>query len=114
MASEHNIALANMRCQNVANEARERMNNKSKYEVGKVLIARQWIKQPRVNKNIRYRSVEIGNDKLEDQITLQGIAKEEDEVMLFEALVDSNFIYSYCATCHSSQGTIVKESGSIH
>ena len=68
MASEQNIALANMRCQNVANEARERMSNKSKFEVGKVFFARQWIEQPRVKKNIRYRIVEIRNDKLEDQM----------------------------------------------
>ena len=40
------------------------MNKKSKYEVGETLIARQWIKQPRVNNNIRYIIVEIGHDKL--------------------------------------------------
>ena len=34
--------------------------------------------------------------------------------MLFEAAVDNNFIHSYCATCHSSQGASVKESVSIH
>ena len=34
--------------------------------------------------------------------------------MLFEAIVDNNFIYSYCATCHSSQGASVKGSITIH
>ena len=53
MASEHNIA--NIRCRNVANEIRNRLNKKDKYEVGEILIARKWIKQPRVNVNLRYR-----------------------------------------------------------
>ena len=34
--------------------------------------------------------------------------------LLFEPFVDANFIYSYCATCHSSQGASVKESMTIH
>ena len=43
------------------------------------------------------------------QITLQSIAKDEkNKLMLFEAVVDNNFIYiyiyAYCATCHSTRG----------
>ena len=114
MASEHNIAYTNMRCRNVANEIRERMNKTNKYEVGEVLIARKWIKQPRVNVNLRYKIVRLKPDKLGTQITLQNIANEEDEFMLHESIVDANFIYSYCATCHSSQGASVKGSITIH
>ena len=114
MASEHNIAYTNIRCQNVANEIRNRLNKKDKYEVGEILIARKWIKQPRVNVNLRYRITSIRHDELGAQITLQNIANDEDEFMLFEAIVDNNFIYSYCATCHSSQGASVKGSITIH
>ena len=114
MASEHNIAYTNIRCRNVANEIRNRLNKKEKYEVGEILIARKWIKQPRVNVNLRYRITSIEQDELGAQITLQNIANDEDEFMLFEAVVDANFIYSYCATCHSSQGASVKGSITIH
>ena len=114
MASEHNIAYTNVRCRNVANEFRNRLNKKSKYEVGEILIARKWIKQPRVNVNLRYRITSIEHDELGAQITLQNIANDEDQFMLFEAIVDNNFIYSYCATCHSSQGASVKGSITIH
>ena len=114
MASEHNIAYTNIRCRNVANEIRNRLNKKDKYEVGEILIARKWIKQPRVNVNLRYRITSIEHDELGAQITLQNIANDEDEFMLFEAVVDNNFIYSYCATCHSSQGASVKGSTTIH
>ena len=78
------------------------MNKKSKYEVGEILIARPWIRQPRVNKNIRYRIVDIGHDNLGAQITLQNIENDKDKFMFFEAVVDNNFIYSHSATRHSS------------
>ena len=64
MAPEHNIAYANMRWGNVANETRDRMNKKRKCNVGEISSAREWIRQPGVNKNIRYRIAEIGHDKL--------------------------------------------------
>ena len=114
MASEHNIAYTNLRCRSVSNEIRDRLNINAKYVVGDMLIARKWIKQPRVNVNLGYRITNIEDDELGKQITLQNIANEEDEFMLFEPVVDANFIYSYCATCHSSQGASVKESLSIH
>ena len=114
MASEHNIAYTNIRCRNVANEIRDRLKKQDKYEVGEILIARKWIKQPRVNVNLRYRITNILQDELGTQITLQNIANADDEFMLFEPVVDANFIYSYCATCHSSQGASVKGSITIH
>ena len=114
MASEHNIAYTNMRCENVANEIRDRLNISEKYVVGDILVARTWIKQPRVNINLRYRITKIEDDELGEQITLQNIARQEDEFMLSEPIVDKNFIYPYCATCHSSQGSSVRESITIH
>ena len=114
MASEHNIAYTNIRCRNVENEIRNRLNKKDKYEVGEILIARKWIKEPRVNVNLRYRTTSIEQVELGTQITLQNIANDEDEFMLFEAVVDNNYMYSYCATCHSSQGASLKGIITIH
>ena len=73
--------------------------------MGETLIARKRIKQPRVDVNLRYKIVRTKQDELGLQITLQNIADADDKFMLFEAVVDANFIYSYCATCHSSQTT---------
>ena len=114
MASEHNIAYTNIRCRNVANEIRSRLNKKDKYEVGEILIARKWIETPRVNVNIRYKIMSMKQDERGLQITLQNITNEKDKFMLYEPIVDANFIYSYCATCHSSQGASVKGSITIH
>ena len=62
------------------------------------------MKQPRANKNIRYRVVEPGHDKLGAQIALQNIAHDKEKFVLIEAVVDDNLICSHCATRHSSQG----------
>ena len=110
MASEHNIAYTNIRCRNVASEVRKRLGIKEKYVVGDVLISRKWVKSPRVNINLRYRITKMDEDK----ITLQNISNEKDRFTLTEVDVDSVFIYSYCATCHSSQGASINKTMTIH
>ena len=110
MASEHNIAYTNIRCRNVANEVRKRLGKKNKYEIGEIFIARKWVGQPRINVNLRYKIIAI-NDK---EITLQNIVKEDDAFSLDEAHVDKIFIYSHCATTHSSQGASINTSITIH
>ena len=88
MASEHNTAYTNMICRNVAHEIqiRNRFSKKDKYEVIEVLIARKWIKQPRVNVNLRYRITNLEKDELGWQITLQNIADAGDKFMLLKRL----------------------------
>ena len=110
MASEHNIAYTNIRCRNVASEVRKRLGIKDKYVVGDVLISRKWVKAPRINVNLRYciTKIEAG------MITLQNISNAKDRFSLTEEQVDSVFIYSYCATCHSSQGSSINKTMTIH
>ena len=110
MASEHNIAYTNIRCRNVASEIRKRLGLKEKYVVGDVLISRKWVKQPRINVNLRYRITKIH----EGVITLQNISNEKDRLKMLDEEVDSIFIYSYCATCHSSQGSSINTTMTIH
>ena len=91
MASDHNIAYRNICCRNVANEIRQRLGKKDKYEVGEILIARKWVKNPRINMNIRYNIT-----KIEGEIfTLQNISIEKDNFTMNEAQVMK---YSYTRT----------------
>ena len=106
MASEFNIAYTNERCRNVGNEVRQRLGKKGKYEIGEVLISRTYMKTPRINQNIRYVIKNIEGGKL----TLRNITNEHDVLSLNVEQVDDKFIYSHCATCHSCQGSSVKES----
>ena len=64
--------------------------------------------------NTRYKIVSMKQDERGLQITLQNFTNEKDKFMLYEPIVDANLIYSYCATCHSSQGASVKGSITIH
>ena len=50
----------------------------------------------------------------DNKITLQNISNEKDRFTLMEVEVDSVFIYSYCATCHSSQGASINKTMTIH
>ena len=68
------------------------------------------MKTPRINQNIRYVIKNIEGGKL----SLQNITNEHDVFSLNVEQVDDKFIYSHCATCHSCQGSSVKESIAIH
>ena len=105
MTSDFYIAYTNFRCRTVSTEIRARLGKKDKYEVGEILIARKWVRNPRINMNIRYSITKIENGEL----TLQNIGIAKDRFTLNEAQVDEIFIYSYCATCPSLQGASVKE-----
>ena len=110
MASEHNIAYTNIRCRNVASEVRKRLGIKDKYVVGDVLISRKWVDSPRINVNLRYCITMIEGN----MITLRNISNKKDKFDLLEDVVDKIFIYPYCATCHSSQGSSINTTMTIH
>ena len=110
MASDHTIAYNNMRCRTVSSEIRERLGKGNKYEVGEVLIARKWANIPRININLRHKTVKIEGGKIQ----LKNICDDKDRFELYEEYVDDIFVFSYFATCHSSQGASVKGSIPIH
>ena len=60
--------------------------------------------------NIRYVIKKIEGKKL----TLQNISIDTDRFIMDEEHVDEIFIYSHCATCHSSQGASIKGTLTIH
>ena len=110
MASEHNIAYTNIRCRSVAQEVRNRLGKNNKYEVDDVLIARKWVEAPRVNVNLRYKILKVEGQN----IRLQNIGDALDKFTMTESDVDNAFIYSHCATTHSSQGASINTTMTIH
>ena len=64
-----------------------------------------------LKRNIRYRITKI----VGKEIRLRNISNEKDVITFAEEAVDDIFIYSYCATCHSSLGgSSIKETMTIH
>ena len=112
MDGNENIAYTNIRCRMVANEVRRRMNKTEQYEVGEELICRKYRKalDGTLNVNIRWKIISVEDENL----VIQNIKDPKDTRKLYKTIIAKHFIYSYCATCHSVQGTSIKDSITIH
>ena len=111
MASEHNIAYTNKRCLYVSNTIRKSLSKNDRYEVGEYMICRKYKKdgESTFNVNFKYQIKSIGADG----VVLQNIHTNK----LYHtsiATLNEHFRYAYCATCHSSQGSSVDKSITIH
>ena len=97
-----NIAYRNSTCQSVSNYVRSEILKKTNaYEVGEILVCRQWLKLKKVvfNVNYEYTITAVGDTS----ITLNG------ETTLPLEVVKKSFMHNYCRTCHSFQGSTIKD-----
>ena len=82
------------------------MNKVSDYEIGEILICREYIHMKKTNvkfqKNFQYKIVKIEGDFF----TLENIITEERQ-SIGNRIIMKDFIFNYCATCHSSQGASI-------
>jgi hypothetical protein len=106
----YNIAYQNQTCANVAKQVRTNLNKEVDYEVGELLICRNYfkVKDYRFNVNYEYEVVKVGLKEvsLRDNST-------EAVFVLPKCLVEKSFIFSYCRTCHSLQGSSIEEEYTI-
>ena len=109
--SEKNIAYKNETCANVADKIRKKLDKTSEYEVGEKIICRKWFKvnKDRFNVNFEYEIIKIVNDLITIVDSSTG-----KEYTLSTKTIKNNFIFSYCGTCHSYQGSSIDESMTIH
>ena len=103
--SKNNIAYLNDTCKNVAKEIRKLENRKGEYEVGEFLICREYTKTKTsvFNVNFQYKIVHIGNDNI---MTLKNVKTQILQSIHIDK-VRKNFIFAYCMTCHSAQGSSI-------
>ena len=108
--SNKNIAYLNRTCAGVAEKIRKKLNKTSEYEVGEKIICRKWFKvnKDRFNVNFEYEIIQIVNDN----ITIVDSSTEKEYTLNIK-FIRSNFIFSYCGTCHSYQGSSIDESMTI-
>lgn len=111
MEAEHNIAYTNRMCKWVSNTVRKNLGKSEKYEVGDVMICRKHTRQDGMTFNVNFQ-FEIKDIK-DDRVIIENIKTKQQYPTNVETL-DTNFIYGYCATCHSSQGASVDKSIAIH
>ena len=102
--SKNNIAYLNDTCKNVASEIKKLENRKGEYEVGEFLIFRDNTKTNNgvFNVNFQYEIVFVDNQFLR----LKNVKAKLIQPLNIEK-VRKNFIFAYCMTCHSAQGSSI-------
>jgi hypothetical protein len=101
-----NLAYRNSTCKTVANNVRQLLNKKLEYEVDEVLICRKWFKMGTTTFNVNYEYTVIATD--------ESTATLDNGIKLNVVLLRSNFIHNYCRTCHSMQGSTIKDKITIY
>ena len=106
------IACKNDTCSNVSKHIRKRLGKQNEYEVGESLLCRKYLK---LNKGeTMYVNYEYEITAVTDKtLTLQDITHDRKyEVKLAD--VRNKFIFSYCSTCHSTQGQTLDDCITIY
>jgi len=102
----NNIAYRNITCASVSKRVRNEMLNKtSAYEVGELLICRHWFKTKKLVFNVNYEYTITAVQQ--HTITLNGIDLPID-------IVNKYFIFNYCRTAHSFQGSTIDDAITVY
>ena len=103
--NSNNVAYLNDTCREVANEIRKMQNRKGEYEVGEIMICREYLKSKtyKFQVNFKYKILNI----IENVVVL-----EDEHTKIIQQLpldmLRKHFIFNYCFTCHSVQGSSIE------
>jgi hypothetical protein len=103
----NNISYTNNNCNKVSNVVRTNLNKVDDYEVNEYLVCRKYLKTKNhtFNVNFKYKIIKIDNNTISivDESIPNKIHTEKIEV------INNHFIHAYCRTCHSYQGSSIKD-----
>ena len=108
--NKNNIAYLNDTCREVSKEIRKTENRKAEYEVGEVMICREYLKTTRYKFNVNFRYV-IQNINPDTVVLCDEVEKKSQEVPI--DILRKHFIFAYCYTCHSVQGSSIDDAITI-
>ena len=103
--SVNNIAYKNATCKEVSTSIRTLLGKSDEYEIGEKLICREYFKSLKTTYNVNYE-YEI-TDVNEKYLTIKEVHSTEESTVPLSS-IRSKFIFNYCATCHSLQGSSVR------
>jgi len=108
--SRKNLAYKNDTSNEVSKHLRKKLNKQNEYEIGEVLICRDYAKLKNVtfNVNFEYEIMEV----TENSLKIKNIASPDVYEVPIK-LIRSNFQFNYCTTCHSVQGSTIRETITI-
>ena len=103
--NENNVAYLNDTCKEVANQIRKKQNRKGEYEVGEVMICREYLKSTeyKFQVNFKYKILNI----IENMVVLEDEHNKKIQKISLDML-RKHFIFNYCFTCHSVQGSSIE------
>ena len=103
--NENNVAYLNDTCKEVANQIRKKQNRKGEYEVGEVMICREYLKSTeyKFQVNFRYKILNI----IENMVVMEDEHDKKIQKLPLDML-RKHFIFNYCYTCHSVQGSSIE------
>ena len=104
--NKNNIAYLNDTCKEVSKEIRKTENRTAEYEVGEVMICREYLKTTRYKFNVNFRYV-IQNINAETVVLCNEVDRISQEVPI--VILRKHFIFAYCYTCHSVQGSSIDD-----
>ena len=96
-------------CMYVCNEVRKNLGIQERYQIGDILICRQYkkLKDKKIHVNYRYEIKSMCATHATVENYKENAQGQREVLHLDYATLTNNFRYSYCATCHSSQGASV-------
>ena len=98
-------------CRIVSNHTRKKLNKNSEYEVGEVLICRDYINLKKIGilkVDFEYEILQISDEIFSIECLLTG-----EVYQVPKYIIKKSFIFDYCATCHSTQGQTSDENITI-
>ena len=109
--SNKSISDMNDTAEIVSKHTRKHLNKTDEYEIGEVLVCRQYLncKLGKFNVNFEYKIIGYSYDTIEIENLATG---EEHE--LPKDIIRKHFIFNYCSTCHSTQGQTIDENITIY
>ena len=99
------MAYLNDTCREVANEIRKMQNRNDEYEVGEIMICREYLKSKtyKFQVNFKYKILNI----IENVVVLEDEHTKAIQQLPLDML-RRHFIFNYCFTCHSVQGSSIE------
>ena len=103
--NNNNVAYLNDTCKEVANEIRKMQNRKGEYEVGEIMIFREYLKSKTYKFQVKFKCKILN-------ITENVVVLEDEHTKAIQQLpldmLRKHFIFNYCFTCHSVQGSSIE------
>ena len=108
--SRKNIAYKNDTCAEVSKHLRKKLNKQNEYEVGEILICREYLKTKYAtfSVNFEYEIIAI----MQNCLKIKNITSTDTYDVPLK-VIRTHFQFNYCTTCHSVQGSTISDSITI-